>query len=99
MPKKPAPARREYETHYFYDARLAYPSMDRGYAASEEGAKARCVVKVDAEKFNKAMIVHRDTLEVLHVYRRDPRTGFIDREDHRYQKLLGIKPRKVEKPQ
>jgi hypothetical protein len=83
------PEHREFETHYFWDARMTIPSPVRGYAKSEEGARRACVVRVDAEQFNKAVIVKRDTLEVLHVYRRDPNTGAIDREDHRYRTLLG----------
>lgn len=83
------PEHREFETHYFYDARLTIPSNIRGYAKTEEGARSACVVKVDAERFNKAVIVRRDTLEVLHVYRRNLVTGAIDRQDHRYQRLLG----------
>jgi hypothetical protein len=50
------------------------------------------VVRVDAEQFNKAVIVRRDTLEVLHVYRRDSVTGSILRQDHRYRTLLGMSP-------
>ena len=84
------PEHREFETHYFYDARLTLPSHIRGYAKTEEGARKACVVRVDAEQFNKAVIVRRDTLEVLHVYRRDPATGNIMRQDHRYRQLLGL---------
>lgn len=84
------PEHREFETHYFYDARLTVPSNIRGYAKTEEGARSACVVKVDAERFNKAVILRRDTLEVLHVYRRDPKTGDIQRQDHRYRQLLGL---------
>jgi bifunctional DNA-binding transcriptional regulator/antitoxin component of YhaV-PrlF toxin-antitoxin module len=82
------PERREYETHYMYDARITVPSPIRGYAKTEEGARAACVVKVEAERFNKAVIVRRETSEILHVFRRNPATGGIDREDHRYKKLL-----------
>lgn len=88
--KRTNPEHREFETHYFYDARLTIPSNIRGYAKTEEGARSACVVKVDAERFNKAVIVRRDTLEVLHVYRRDPATGNIMRQDHRYRTLLGL---------
>lgn len=84
------PERREYETHYFYDARLTVPSHHKGYAKTEESARSACVVRVEAEQYNKAMIVHRDTFEVLHVFRRDPKTGDIQRDDHRYRKLLGL---------
>lgn len=81
--------RRHYETHYFYDARFTYPSIMRGFAKSEESARACAVVRIEAEQFNKAIILNRDTLEVLHVFRRDPDTGSIEREDHRYRLLLG----------
>jgi len=84
------PEHREFETHYFYDARMTIPSHIRGYAKTEEGARRACVVRVDAEQFNKAVIVRRDTLEVLQVYRRDPTTGDIKRQDHRYRVLLGL---------
>lgn len=89
--KRPAhvPEHREFETHYFYDARLTIPSNIRGWAKSEHGARCACVVKVDDERFNKAVIVKRDTLEVLHVYRRNANTGSIERQDHRYRRLLG----------
>lgn len=83
------PEHREFETHYFYDARLTVPSNIRGYAKTEEGARRACVVRVDAEQFNKAVILRRDTLEVLQVYRRDLATGSILRQDHRYRLLLG----------
>ena len=84
------PERMEFETHYFYDARLTIPSQHRGYAKTEENARRACVVRVDQEQYNKAVIVRRDTLEVLHVYRRDPKTGDIQRQDHRYRQLLGL---------
>jgi hypothetical protein len=96
--KRKDPERREYETHYFFDARFTYPSVDRGWAKTEEGARAACIVKIEAERFNKAMIVNRDTGAVLHVFKRDPETGSIEREDHRYQRMLGMKKTKVERP-
>jgi hypothetical protein len=83
------PERREFETHYFYDARMVLPSVIKGYAKSEQSARSACVVKVDDERFNKAVIVKRDTLEVLHIYRRNATTGAIERQDHRYRRLLG----------
>jgi hypothetical protein len=83
---------REYETHYFYDARMSIPSKIRGFAKTEDGARRACVVRVDGEQFNKAVIVKRDTLEVMHIYRRDPATGDIRRQDHRYRTLLGMSP-------
>ena len=85
------PERREFETHYFYDARMTFPALahHRGYAKTEDGARRACVVRIDMEQFNKAMIVRRDTLEVLHVYRRDSATGNIERQDHRYRAFLG----------
>lgn len=85
------PEHREFETHYFWDARMTIPAPahHRGYAKTEEGARRACVVRVDAEQYNKAVIVKRDTLEVLHVYRRDAKTGAIERQDHRYRLLLG----------
>jgi hypothetical protein len=82
------PEHRTYETHYFFDARMTYPSIIRGFAKTEESARAACVVKVELERYNKAVIVNRDTLEILHVFRRDVETGNIRREDHRYRRLL-----------
>lgn len=82
---------REIVTHYFYDARLSLPSPIRGYAKTEEGARRACVVRIDAEQFNKAVVLRRETGEVLQVYRRDPETGAINRQDHRYMRWLGQK--------
>lgn len=89
--KRSTPEHREFETHYFYDARMTIPAppQNRGYAKTEEGARRACVMRVDQEQFNKAVIVQRDTNVVLHVYRRDPKTGNIERQDHRYRALLG----------
>lgn len=96
MKKKFVPERRGYVTHYFYDARLAVPSDVRGYAKSEDTARSACVVKIDAERFNKAVIINRDTKEILHVYRRDRETGNIERQDHHYRILLGEARRYLE---
>jgi hypothetical protein len=88
--KRPTESR-DYVTHYFYDARLAPPSIHRSHSKTEEGARSACVVRIDAEQYNKAVIEFKPTGQFLHVYRRDPKTGATDRQDHRYMQWLGKK--------
>jgi hypothetical protein len=74
----------EYETHYFFDARMAIPSIVRSHSKTEEGARKACIVRIDAEQYNKAVILHSPTQKVLQIYRRDRKTGNIERKDHRW---------------
>lgn len=82
-----------YETHYFFDARLSMPSLERSHSKTEEGARRAAMAKVDFERYNKAVIVDVYTKAILHVYRRDPKTGDIRRVNHLWQKLADLEVR------
>lgn len=81
---------RDFETHYFFDARMSVPAPSgyKSHSKSEEGARRACVVRIDAEQYNKAVIIYKPTNKVLQVYRRDPKTGNIYRKNHLYQEWL-----------
>lgn len=85
----------EYETHYFYDSRLGMPSLTRSHSKTEEGARRACVQRIDFEQYNKAVIVHLRTGEILQVYRRDPNTGDIQRKNHQWEKRAGVPMREI----
>jgi hypothetical protein len=86
-PRKHAEYKYEFETHYLYDARMSLPSLARSHSKSEDGARRACMARVDFEQYNKAVIVHLPTNRILHIYRRNPLTGAIERKNHLWEKL------------
>jgi hypothetical protein len=75
-------------SHYFWDARLAPPSLVKGYSSNEISARGNAYRRIGLELFNKVVIIDERTGKTICELRRDPRTGFIDVQDERYVLLM-----------
>lgn len=74
--------------HYFHDARMAVPSLYKGYSSDPISARGNAYRRIGIELYNKAVIVDERTGIVQCELRRDPRTGNIEVHDLRYEELM-----------
>lgn len=79
--------------HYFWDARLAPPSIVKGYTSNENSARGNAYRRIGLELFNKAVIIDERTGQAICTLRRNAHTGDIAVQDERYLVILSDRKR------